>query len=353
MSYVNQSRLSLESGVPVSTTNQTDAATVYLEPYKGDRIALYDGADWNIRTVVSTSTSVAVPATLFRCFDVYAYDNATVVTLEATSWDQTTKTINGFTAGTQTLQTSAAHGFSVGDKIGIAGITGTVGSDATYGANARTWKILTVPTSTTFTVEGSNWAALAYTSGGTTYTLSDTRTTDLTTQDGVYVKTGATTRRYIGTCETKGVSGTVDDAGWSGSANIMRGVWNYYNRVWVACACSSTSSHTYATGTDRFWNLLPDARVHLTVGVLEEHFTGGIEGTMNSSVDGTNGRTGTGANGIVIASPIIINANLKLTRMGSTSRLKPSIGHNWYQAIENCDSTVTLALFTMTIFSNR
>src|SRR5262249_16065615 len=51
-----------------------------------------------------------------------------------------------------------------------------------------------------------------------------TRATALTTQDNVLVKSGAATRRYLGTF-APATTTTVSDTG------VARNLWNYYNRV--------------------------------------------------------------------------------------------------------------------------
>lgn len=60
----------------------------------------------------------------------------------------------------------------------------------------------------------------------TAWTNPTTRATALTTQDGVLVKTGVLTRRYVGTfyCTTAGNGQTEDSV-------AKRYVWNYYNRI--------------------------------------------------------------------------------------------------------------------------
>jgi hypothetical protein len=57
------------------------------------------------------------------------------------------------------------------------------------------------------------------------WTNDTTRATALTTQDGVLVKTGALTRRYVGSFRTTTVSGQTE------SSFREAVVWNYYNRV--------------------------------------------------------------------------------------------------------------------------
>lgn len=62
----------------------------------------------------------------------------------------------------------------------------------------------------------------------TAWTNDTTRATELTLQDGIEVKTGDTTRRYLGSFRTTSVSGTV-----SMDQNGMF-VWNRYNKVFLA-----------------------------------------------------------------------------------------------------------------------
>jgi len=87
-SHVCEGRLTLQSGVPVSVSGQSAKATVYFTPYCGDRISLYDGSYWKLFTF--TEKSVAVPATTVTPFDVFMYDNAGTLTLEALSWTNDT-----------------------------------------------------------------------------------------------------------------------------------------------------------------------------------------------------------------------------------------------------------------------
>lgn len=133
-------RLSLESGVPVSSTDQLAKTTVYYVQFRGNKIAIYNGSSWDLINI--GTPSVAVPATTNTPFDVFGYNNAGVLTLETVNWTNDT-----------------------------------------------------------------------------------TRATALVYQDGVRVKSGATTRRYLGTCRTTGVSGQCEDS----VAN--RYVYNIDNQV--------------------------------------------------------------------------------------------------------------------------
>lgn len=72
-----QGRLSLTSGSPVTTADVTAATTVYWTcgGSTACQVALYDGANWNIRTF--TELSIAVPATTNVVYDVTLQDNGT------------------------------------------------------------------------------------------------------------------------------------------------------------------------------------------------------------------------------------------------------------------------------------
>jgi len=137
-----QGRLTLQTGVPVSVTDQLAKTTLYFTPFRGSQIALYDGAStWTVLTFAELSLSLA-GLTASTPYDIWAYNNSGVVALEALIWTNIT-----------------------------------------------------------------------------------TRATALTTQDGVLVKSGATTRRYLGTIHINASGGQTDDG------IELRFVFNYYNRV--------------------------------------------------------------------------------------------------------------------------
>lgn len=81
-------RLTLESGVPVSTSDQTAKTTLYYTPYNGNQIALYNGNNWSIMKFVELS--IAIPSSTNTNYDVFAYDNGGTVTLELTAWTNDT-----------------------------------------------------------------------------------------------------------------------------------------------------------------------------------------------------------------------------------------------------------------------
>jgi hypothetical protein len=158
-------RLTLESGVAASVTDQTAKTTVYCTPFGGNCIGLYSGSAWNVRTSAEFSASLS-GLTADTNYDVFCYDNASVPTLELTAWTNAT-----------------------------------------------------------------------------------TRATALTTQDGILVKSGATTRRYLGTIRITGSTGQCEDS------LTKRFVWNCYNRLpRTAYRTDTTNSWNYSTQTWRQQN---------------------------------------------------------------------------------------------------
>ncbi|HMJ86495.1 MAG TPA: hypothetical protein VK504_25130, partial [Vicinamibacterales bacterium] len=96
------------------------------------------------------------------------------------------------------------------------------------------------------------------------WTNDTTRATALVTQDGVLCKTGALTRRYVGSCRTTTVSGQTEDS------VTKRYVWNYNNRVRRPLQrFETTASWAYTTATVRQANGAAANQVDTITGVLE------------------------------------------------------------------------------------
>jgi len=82
-------RLTLESGVPVSSTDQTAKGTLYYTPYVHDYVRLHDGARPKLYTFTERSLSLSV--TSGKNYDVFLYDNAGRLTLElSAAWTNDT-----------------------------------------------------------------------------------------------------------------------------------------------------------------------------------------------------------------------------------------------------------------------
>src|SRR5262245_40735011 len=85
-----QGRLTLTTGTPVTTSDVTDAATLYWTPFVGNRIALYDGTKWNGKTFVETSLRLA-GITAGKNYDVFVIGNGPQLALQlSTAWTSNT-----------------------------------------------------------------------------------------------------------------------------------------------------------------------------------------------------------------------------------------------------------------------
>ena len=186
-------RLSLSSGVPVTTSDVTGAATMYLTPYKGNQIGLYTGSEWALRTTAEISLALGTLSSA-KPYDVFCYDNAGVPALEFLAWTNDT-----------------------------------------------------------------------------------TRATALVYQDGVLCKSGALTRRYLGTFYTTAATTTEDSA-----AN--RYLWNYYNRVARTMKRRDpAASWNYQTAAWRQANASTSNQLNFVVGVAEDQIKSTLSVTASNA----------------------------------------------------------------------
>lgn len=179
-------RLCGASGTPVPTSDTTTISTLYLTPYKGNRIALYYSSAWQLFTTAEVSKALS-SLTSGKPYDVFAYYDGSAVQLEFLVWTNDT-----------------------------------------------------------------------------------TRATALAYQDGVLVKSGDSTRRYIGSFYTTAANATtwvtVADLA---STTVKAYIWNYYNRVRFALRLyDSTNSFTYSS-TIQAWNGSANAKLNVICGLAE------------------------------------------------------------------------------------
>lgn len=87
--YTPGGRLTLESGVPVSTTDQTAKTTIYYTPYIHNIINLWDGANWAPTEFTETSLALGT-ITSGKPYDVFGYVSAGALVLELLAWTNDT-----------------------------------------------------------------------------------------------------------------------------------------------------------------------------------------------------------------------------------------------------------------------
>lgn len=143
---------------------------------------------------------------------------------------------------------------------------------------SSTWELVTFA-ETSLSLSGytadKNYDIFGYNNAGTltlesvVWTNDTTRATALTTQDGVQVKTGDTSRRYLGTIRINSTGGQVDWQPFGDETSAAKlSVWNENNRVMIngRVPFSSTGSWTYGTQTWRAANADNDMRVYWIAG---------------------------------------------------------------------------------------
>lgn len=93
----NDFRLSGVTATPIMTADSTSLSTIFLTQFKGNRLALYDGANWQLCEPPSEVSLAVTGRTTDLPFDIFAYLNAGVVTLEFTDWTNATTRATGLT----------------------------------------------------------------------------------------------------------------------------------------------------------------------------------------------------------------------------------------------------------------
>lgn len=134
-----------------------------------------------------------------------------------------------------------------------------------------------------------NYDVFLYNNSGTltlelsaAWTNDTTRADALTTQDGIYVKDGATTRRYLGTLRTTGTTTTEDSL-------AKRFVSNYYNVIMREVFVSiSNSSYSYSSATVRQINASAGFKVEAVISNPEYSCEVWVRNTSNSGAAGFN-----------------------------------------------------------------
>lgn len=159
----------------------------------------------------------------------------------------------------QTAKTTLYYTPYIGNKIAL------FDGSSSWTQTTFTERSITIPSTS-----NTNYDVFVYNNAGTVtleltaWTNNTTRATPLTTQDGVLVRSGATTRRYVGTIRTTATSGQCEDSSKS------RFVWNLYNQVSRGIECRTTSSYTY---TINVWRAAENST---TLGVTRVDFVLGL-----------------------------------------------------------------------------
>lgn len=167
----------------------------------------------------------------------------------------------------------------------------------------------------------------------TAWTNDTTRATALTTQNGVLVKTGALTRRYLGTAYfTTAGNGQCEDS----LAN--RYLWNYYNRrARPLRRLEATATWTYTTATWRQANAAAANQLCTVIGVAEDLLSIDVRGVA------ANASAATAYNGIGVGSTSANSATITqghelgtgaVVPVSASYNAIPAVGRQYYAWLE-------------------
>lgn len=172
------------------------------------------------------------------------------------------------------------------------------------------------------------------------WTNDTTRATALAYQDGILVKTGDPTRRYLGSFRTTAVAGQTTDT------SAQRFLWNMYNRVpRNLYATDTTASWTYNTAT---WRA---ANANTTAGEGRTEFITGVAGGTQYAASyhatyGNSGAASVSLCGIALNSTTVPQAAASCSNGQTTIRMTgvatiqgfPTVGYKFIQNMEIRDT---------------
>lgn len=280
-------RLTTLTATPVQVADAAAQTTVYYTPYVGDKIALYNGAEWYNATFAELSqattdaTKSPAAATTDSNYDVFVWnDSGTLRATRGPAWSSATA--RGTGAGTTEL-------------VRVNGI----------------------------------------------YLNANTITNGPAAQRGTYV--GSIRTNASSQVDVK--FGVTPAAG--GSAAIL-GIWNAYNRVSVVAATyESTDSWTYTTGSFQQWSAAAGANndVSFIRGLNEEPVSATFTARAQADTAGDDMGVGIGLDSITVATGRamvsdnqVVNQSLVLI---ASYDAVPGLGFHYLAALEYGSTTVT------------
>lgn len=296
---VPQGRLTLETAVPVSSSDQTGKATIYYTPFVGGFIPVYDGTSFKALSFSELSNDTAASATNnagaaaagpYQIQDCFVWNNAGTNRLtRGPKW--TASATATMTLATPCVVTWTAHGLWDGATVRFT----TTGALYT-GLAANTDYFVTKIDANTFKLSttlanqvAGTFIATSGTQSGvhTAFNYTSVRgtgaaTTELQLLNGIYVNKynitngpAATKGTYVGSVYFN-ASSQVDfkmGSRAAGFGEAIIGLWNAYNRVGVGGTVqASSSAWTVYAG---WYPMAKSATVRATVvsGLLQEAFS--------------------------------------------------------------------------------
>ena len=359
-----QGRLTLVSGTPIMTSDQTAKTAIYYTPYLGDAIPLYDGVDWFNYSFSELTLNLDTSNHLLdNLYDIFIWSNAGTISIgTGPAWNYNATVT--MTIATPCVVTWNAHGLNEGDPI-VFTTSGALPTGITAGT---TYFVGRSPGTNSFNVSTSRANAAAGTFVATSGSQSGTHTatvnvrqrgtgagtTELQLKNGLWtnknsitLKNGAgagtsgiaaNTALYVGTlyCTANGQTGMAfNPASATGGANPFLALYNAYNRVKIyADQQDSTANWTYNASSWRASNNSVSNRISFIDGLAQSPIRGsfaqnfsinsGFNAAISCILNATNVTPrgiAAGGTGVAEASMVILNS-------------PPKLGLNYLHAVE-------------------
>jgi len=138
LAQISEGRLTLTSNTPILPSNVTGATTLYYTPYNGSQISIWDGSKWSLRTFTQRSLSLSGLSANTN-YDVFIYDNAGTLTLEAVAWSNSGAGTSTRASAIAWLNAVRVKGSDKRKYLGSFRTTATIGETCfQYGATGAT-----------------------------------------------------------------------------------------------------------------------------------------------------------------------------------------------------------------------
>lgn len=278
----------------------------------------------------------AYPADKVMITDEYGIPGTGTVTSDQLTLISTMSTSNLFQAR---LSADPSTPVTIVDEIDVSAIHLVPYKGNNVGLyNGTTWESHTLSTYITHVCSSDSpdaantvFDVFVYDNAGTlelevvAWASSTARATGLAVQDGVYVQTGDTTKRYCGTFSTTAVEGMTEDS------KAKRYIWNYYNRsLRQMKVAETTDTWTYQVAAFRQANNNTANQLGLVIGVSEDAVKTQVHGIASNNVGSVRTIVGIG-----IDSTTVNSADLTLYTFINQAGMptNPSALYNGYVGI--------------------
>lgn len=287
--YPQQFRLTLETGNPYSTTDQSGKTEIFLTPYEGGKCTIYDGTDW-ITYQLTTDISILLT------------DAQTGTTTNGQ------KPITGLTDTSQLVVGMEVTGTGIPAASTIASIDSatqiTMNNDATAdGTVTVTFKVPASKAFDIYLIKGTSAPELRM-------VFWNNYSTPITNSlvNGIEVSPSDNTWLYVGSGST--LTSTAGQTSLSTTICLLK---NRYKTKTKRISRSSTTSHTYNNSTSRKWN--NDNSTELLILMLTETI---MIGHQSAAFDATTAYGGLQVGYSIVGVAVSFGSPQILTSFNST-----------------------------------